>query len=84
MNYVGLLTLLLGCEDKCGKLWRTIQLIKVEESKIPVNPLMLFRMRKQKKKLIKRGGKRFADIWKKYPEKRQKIRPRNQEKLEIF
>ena len=50
MNYVGLLTLLLGCEDKCGKLWRTIQLIKVEESKIPVNPLMLFSLRPKKKR----------------------------------
>ena len=42
MNYVGLLTLLPGCEDECGKHWRTIQLIKVEDSKMLVSPLMLF------------------------------------------
>ena len=42
MNYVGLLTLLSKCGDEYGKHWRTIQLIKVEDSKIPVSPLMLF------------------------------------------
>ena len=42
INYVGLLTLLSKCGDECGKHWRTIQLIKVEDSKIPVSPLMLF------------------------------------------
>jgi len=42
MNYVGLLTLLPGCEDEGGKHWRTIQLTKVEDAKMPVNLLMLF------------------------------------------
>ena len=42
MNYVGLLTLLPGCEDEGGKHWRTVEVIKVEDSKMLVSPLMFF------------------------------------------
>ena len=49
MNYVGLLTLLSGWKDECGKHWRMIHLIKVEDSEILVNLLMYFSFRQMKK-----------------------------------